>query len=554
MEFEDLLHKNILSESNKLLIVCQSYPNVKNSLYFLDKCASSVEKHIIVVGNQQLYGLFSEVNSAYFDGSINLQFFSVLEPNIKLTPSWLVNIVKYKRRNRQISMQLAEIYKDFDIVFFSKEFTSLGFYFINKLRRTNRLIHVPDPGCDVYEMSDRKPVNFKECIKLLYVKFLYNRHLQLGSAGRKIRGSFYKISDPYMAKYIDVAVTVDQRDQAQTGFEISKYTVAANKAYSIVYFDKDFVRDSLCVEEVYQNELDKIFSIISNHVESSTLAKKYKPEIVFHMAAQPLVRRSYTNPLETYNTNVIGTVNILEAIRSCDSVKTIVAITTDKCYENIEKNDAYIETDPLGGYDPYSSSKACSEHVVSAYYRSFYKDKDIGLSTARAGNVIGGGDWADNRLIPDMIRSWTKNEKVLIRFPEATRPWQHVLEPLYGYLTLAEKMWKEPREYSSAWNFGPDQFSVKTVKETIQIAAELWGPNTKYEIKRIDSLHEANLLQLDSSKARSNLNWSPLLDFEKAIRMTINWYKSYYSGKKDMMSFTMNQINEYESKIINAEC
>jgi len=286
----------------------------------------------------------------------------------------------------------------------------------------------------------------------------------------------------------------------------------------------------------------------------SDVINKHKPEIVFHMAAQPLVRRSYTNPLETYNTNVIGTVNILEAIRSCDSVKTIVAITTDKCYENIEKNDAYIETDPLGGYDPYSSSKACSEHVVSAYYRSFYKDKDIGLSTARAGNVIGGGDWADNRLIPDMIRSWTKNEKVLIRFPEATRPWQHVLEPLYGYLTLAEKMWKEPREYSSAWNFGPDQFSVKTVKETIQIAAELLGPNTKYEIKRIDSLHEANLLQLDSSKARSNLNWSPLLDFEKAIRMTINWYKSYYSGKKDMMSFTMNQINEYESKIINAEC
>ena len=277
MEFEDLLHKNILSESNKLLIVCQSYPNVKNSLYFLDKCASSVEKHIIVVGNQLLYRLFSEVNSAYFDGSINLQFFSVPEPNIKLTPSWLINIVMYKRRNRQISMQLAEIYKDFDIVFFSKEFTSLGFYFINKLRRTNRLIHVPDPGCDVYEMSDRKPANFKECIKLLYVKSLYNRHLQLGSAGRKIRGSFYKISDPYMAKYVDVTVPVDQRDQAQTGFEISKYTVAANKAYSIVYFDKDFVRDSLCVEEVYQNELDKIFSIISNHVESSTLAKKYKP-------------------------------------------------------------------------------------------------------------------------------------------------------------------------------------------------------------------------------------------------------------------------------------
>lgn len=285
----------------------------------------------------------------------------------------------------------------------------------------------------------------------------------------------------------------------------------------------------------------------------SSAINKYKPEIVFHMAAQPLVRKSYSNPIETYKTNVIGTVNILEAIRRFETVKTVVLITTDKCYENIEQNYAYKETDPLGGYDPYSSSKACAEHVASAYYRSFFKDEGIGISTTRAGNVIAGGDWADERLIPDMMRSWSKNEKVLIRFPEATRPWQHVLEPLYGYLTLAEKMWKEPRKYSSSWNFGPDQNSVKTVKDTIQIAAKLWGPTAKYEIERIDSLHEANLLQLNSSKALSNLDWNLLLDFEKSIKMIINWYKCFYSGEEDMISLTLNQINEYERLIKNVK-
>ena len=242
---------------------------------------------------------------------------------------------------------------------------------------------------------------------------------------------------------------------------------------------------------------------ISDYQTCFDTVKKTKPEIVIHMAAQPLVRLSYSNPLQTYNTNVLGTANLLEAIRECESVQSIIVITTDKCYENIEKDYAYVETDALGGYDPYSSSKACAEHVVSAYYRSFFKDNEVGLATARAGNVIGGGDWASDRLVPDMIRSWSKDNKVLIRHPEATRPWQHVLEPLCGYLTLAENLWVQPNEFSNAWNFGPDQHSVKTVQDTIEIAKKVWGDSAAYEHLGGGHLHEAHLLQLDSTKART---------------------------------------------------
>ena len=202
------------------------------------------------------------------------------------------------------------------------------------------------------------------------------------------------------------------------------------------------------------------------------IIKKTEPEIVFHMAAQPLVRLSYLEPLKTYNTNVLGTANILEAIRNCESVRTIVVITTDKCYENIEKDYAYVETDSLGGFDPYSSSKACTEHVASAYYRSFFRNKGIGLATARAGNVIGGGDWSADRLVPDIVKSWSKNEKLFIRYPLATRPWQNVLEPLYGYMSLAEHLWKTPVEFSSGWNFGPNQNSVKKLRETVDLAMQ----------------------------------------------------------------------------------
>jgi len=291
-------------------------------------------------------------------------------------------------------------------------------------------------------------------------------------------------------------------------------------------------------------------SDISDYKTCLDIVKKTKPEIVIHMAAQPLVRFSYSDPLQTYKTNVLGTVNILEAIRNCNSVKTIVVITTDKCYENIEKDYAYEETDSLGGFDPYSSSKACAEHVASAYYRSFFKDKSIGLATARAGNVIGGGDWSADRLIPDMVKSWSKNEKLFIRFPLATRPWQHVLDPLNGYLTLAEYLWKNPIKFSGGWNFGPDQKSVKTVQETVELAAIVWGDSAKWRTSSKKYLHEANLLQLNSSKAQTLLDWHPKFDFTEAVNKTIDWYNKYYFNKPKMMEYTLNQIAEYESKII----
>jgi CDP-glucose 4,6-dehydratase len=290
---------------------------------------------------------------------------------------------------------------------------------------------------------------------------------------------------------------------------------------------------------------------ISNYETCLDIVKFFKPEIVIHMAAQPLVRMSYSDPLKTYKTNVLGTANILEAIRSCESVKTIIAITTDKCYENTEKDYAYVETDSLGGYDPYSSSKACAEHVASAYYRSFFKDKAIGLATTRAGNVIGGGDWAIDRIFPDMVRSWGKNEKLSIRYPLATRPWQHVLEPLHGYLVLAEQLWEKPDEFSGGWNFGPDQNSVKTVEDTVDLAMQVWGDSAEWATSDNNHLHEANLLQLNSEKANIFLGWQSKLDFEEAVNKTINWYKTYYANNQDMMNFTMDQINEYESRNIN---
>jgi len=277
------------------------------------------------------------------------------------------------------------------------------------------------------------------------------------------------------------------------------------------------------------------------------ILEQTEPEIIFHMAAQPLVRESYVNPTSTYLTNIIGTANILEAARYSESVKTIVIITTDKCYENIEKEHCYVETDPLGGYDPYSSSKACAEHVSSAYYRSFFKEKGVGLATARAGNVIGGGDWSADRIIPDLIKAWSNNEKLIIRNPKATRPWQHVLDPLCGYLTLAEHLWNKPEKFSGGWNFGPDYNSIKTVQDTVERALQLWGGDATWVTSNKDNLHEANLLQLNSEKAYSLLGWSPRYNFDKAVSKTIHWYKEYYSSSQNMMDLTLEQISEYET-------
>ena len=288
-----------------------------------------------------------------------------------------------------------------------------------------------------------------------------------------------------------------------------------------------------------------------NHLDNclNTL-KKAEPEIIFHMAAQPLVRKSYADPLTTFRTNVMGTTNILQGSIVCENVKSIVAITTDKCYENIEDNYAYVETDSLGGHDPYSSSKACAEHVASAYYRSFFKEKGVGLATARSGNVIGGGDWSFDRLVPDAVRAWSRNERLILRAPLSTRPWQHVLEPLSGYLTLAEKLWNEPDKFSGPWNFGPDYTSVKTVQEMVELAVQIWGSPASWEVSSCNHPHESNLLQLNSGKANSILGWIPRWDFGKAISETIHWYKSFYYNKQNLLDMTLDQINEYEDQII----
>ena len=274
-----------------------------------------------------------------------------------------------------------------------------------------------------------------------------------------------------------------------------------------------------------------------------------RPEIVFHLAAQPLVTESYRDPVSTYSTNVLGTVHVLEAVRTSASVRCVVNVTTDKVYENSEWVWAYRENDRLGGYDPYSSSKACSELVTSAYRDSYfnaasYDRHHVAIATARSGNVVGGGDWAQDRLIPDSIRAFAKGEPLRIRSPEATRPWQHVLEPLSGYLMLARLLYIEGTRFSGAWNFGPRPGDEKPVSEVVAALAALWGDGAKYEIDSDAHPHEAGLLCLENARARTALGWSPQWDTEKALRETVRSYKAYYA-QQDILDLCRAQIRGY---------
>ena len=276
---------------------------------------------------------------------------------------------------------------------------------------------------------------------------------------------------------------------------------------------------------------------------------EYQPEIVIHMAAQALVRESYKNPVDNYATNVMGTVNILEAVRLVGGVKALVNVTSDKCYENRGWVWGYRENEALGGYDPYSSSKGCSELVTAAYRNSFfhpanYEQHGVGIATARAGNVIGGGDWASDRLIPDILKAWQNEKKVLIRYPHAVRPWQHVLEPLSGYLTLAEHLYKNGATYSGAWNFGPNESDAQPVSWIIKEMSNLWGKDSGWEQSTLSQPHEANYLKLDCSKARSQLKWHPKLDIKTALAWIVSWTKSLQSGA-NMRDITVNQINQF---------
>jgi CDP-glucose 4,6-dehydratase len=294
-------------------------------------------------------------------------------------------------------------------------------------------------------------------------------------------------------------------------------------------------------------KIDKLVRSIIGDVRNLKLLRKVmisaKPEIVIHMAAQPLVRQSYRDPVETYAVNVMGTVNVLEAVRSCKSVKAVINVTTDKIYENKERSTGYKESEPLGGYDPYSSSKACSELVTSAYRNSFLKN-GTAVATARAGNVIGGGDWGTDRLVPDFIKAILKGNKIRIRNPKAIRPWQYVLDPLNGYLILAQKLYKNGQKYAEPWNFGPDDRDAKTVEWLIKRLCSKWGGNASYSIDKMKHPHETQTLKLDSSKAKARLKWKTKTHLENAIDKVIEWTKEY-KEKKDLRRVCMDQIKEY---------
>ena len=260
------------------------------------------------------------------------------------------------------------------------------------------------------------------------------------------------------------------------------------------------------------------------------IINKHKPEIIFHLAAQSLVRESYLNPIETYSTNVIGTLNVLEAAKESKCVKAIVNVTTDKVYENIEKAKAYKETDMLGGYDMYSSSKACVEILSNSYKRSFFSDNNILLATARAGNVIGGGDWAKDRLIPDIIRATSIKKATVIRNPKSIRPWQHVLEPLSGYLLLGQKLLEGKKEFADSWNFGPDKDQCLRVDEVLKLFKKDWKElKIEFQKDTKNNLHEAGILMLDYSKSKKYLKWQPNWKIKEAVNKSANWYKNYYA-------------------------
>ena len=276
---------------------------------------------------------------------------------------------------------------------------------------------------------------------------------------------------------------------------------------------------------------------------------EYQPEIVFHLAAQPLVRLSYEQPVETYQTNVMGTINIMEAIHATKSVKVGVMITTDKCYDNKEQLKGYVETDPFGGYDPYSSSKGACEIAIQSWRRSFFNPEDYGkkhtvsIASVRAGNVIGGGDWAKDRIIPDCIRALETTKVIDIRSPKAVRPWEHVLEPLSGYMLLAQKMWEKPTEYCEGWNFGPEAESVLTVWEVASAIIESFGFGELKDVSDPNAFHEANLLMLNIEKAKIRLGWKPRLNAKECAVLTSDWYKRYKT--ENVYEICLDEINKF---------
>jgi len=289
--------------------------------------------------------------------------------------------------------------------------------------------------------------------------------------------------------------------------------------------------------------IDSTIGDVRDHDSLQKSMVEFDPDILIHMAAQPLVRLSYDAPIETYEVNVIGTAKVLETARNCSNLKAIVNITTDKCYENDGRSDDYKESDPMGGYDPYSSSKGCAELVASSYRRSFLKGKGVGLASVRAGNVIGGGDWADDRLIPDILRSFEKCSPVVIRNPKAVRPWQHVLEPLSGYIVLAQELYVNQDKYSGGWNFGPNSSDARPVDWILNKMIAKW-PGSSWEHDTAFNPHEANFLRLDISKAKSQLNWRPVWELSHTLERIIAWHKAWLR-QENMQDLSLAEIEDY---------
>jgi len=273
-----------------------------------------------------------------------------------------------------------------------------------------------------------------------------------------------------------------------------------------------------------------------------------KPQFVFHLAAQALVRESYADPVDTYSTNVMGTVNVLEAVREAESVRATVIVTSDKCYENRERVRGYREDEAMGGHDPYSSSKGCAELVTAAYQRSFFSRSGMPVASARAGNVIGGGDWGRDRLVPDALRAFSAGETLRVRNPEAVRPWQHVLDPLNGYLTLAERLWDEGLAYSGAWNFGPVDGDDRPVSWIVEELVRRWGDGATWRIDEAPQPHESGLLKLDCSKARQQLDWHPRIDLGTALDWTVEWRRRHAAGEH-VGKLTEEQISRFQDRL-----
>lgn len=321
---------------------------------------------------------------------------------------------------------------------------------------------------------------------------------------------------------------------SEMGAEVHGYALAPST-------DPSFYEVTGLIERLASSTIADIRDVVALNVALTSAA----PEIVLHLAAQPLVRYSYVMPVETYAVNFMGTVNLFEAVRQTAGVKAVVNVTTDKCYENRERSNPYTEDEALGGYDPYSSSKACSELVTSAYRRSFLTAQGVALGSARAGNVIGGGDWSADRLLPDFLRAIDAGETLNIRYPHAIRPWQHVLEPLSGYLQLAERLYAENAAFAEAWNFGPEEADSRPVEWLVDnLCARV--PGARWQREEAPQPYEAGTLKLDSSKAKQRLNWRPCWALEQALAQTVDWYLAWRKGA-DMRAFSLQQIAVYET-------